>query len=41
MKMYADSPARRTRQIVADLLVVLWLVFWIWAGWWVHEGVQE
>ncbi|MET1058877.1 MAG: hypothetical protein ABWX84_04740, partial [Nocardioides sp.] len=41
MKMYADSPARRTRQIVADLLVVLWLVFWVWAGWWVHEGVQE
>jgi hypothetical protein len=41
MKMYADSPARRTRQITADLLVVLWLVFWIWAGWWVHEGVQE
>ena len=41
MKMYADSPARRTRQIVADLLVVLWLVFWVWAGWSVHEGVQE
>ena len=41
MKMYADSPARRTRQIAADLLVVLWLVFWVWAGWSVHEGVQE
>ena len=41
MKMYADSPARRTRQIVADLLVVLWLVFWVWAGWSVHETTQE
>ena len=41
MKMYADSPARRTRQIIADLLVVLWLVFWVWAGWSVHESVQE
>ena len=41
MKMYADTPARRTRQIVADLLVVLWVVFWVWAGWSVHEATQE
>jgi hypothetical protein len=41
MKMYADTPARRTRQLVADLLVVLWVVFWVWAGWSVHETTQE
>ena len=41
MKMYADSPARRTRQIVADLLVLGWIVFWCWAGWSVHETTQE
>jgi len=41
MKMYADTPARRTRQIVADLLVLGWIVFWCWAGWSVHETTQE
>ena len=41
MKMYADTPARRTRQLVADLLVLLWAVFWCWAGWSVHETTQE
>jgi hypothetical protein len=41
MKMYADSPARRTRQVAADLLLLLWLGFWVWAGWSVHESVQE
>lgn len=41
MKLYADTPARRTRQIVADLLVLLWVAFWIWAGVSVHDTVQQ
>ena len=41
MKLYADTPARRTRQIVADLLVLVWVAFWIWAGVSVNDTVQE
>jgi hypothetical protein len=38
MKLYADSPGRRTAQIVADLLVVAWVVLWVWVGMAVHDG---
>lgn len=37
MKLYADAPARRTRQVVADLVFVLWLVGWVWVGHAVHD----
>jgi hypothetical protein len=37
MKVYADSPARRTRQLVGDLLLVVWVVFWVWVAANVHE----
>lgn len=30
MRLYADSPARRTRQALTDLLVLAWLWAWIW-----------
>jgi hypothetical protein len=30
MKLYADGPVRRTRQMVGDLLLVLWVVLWVW-----------
>ncbi len=30
MKLYADAPARRGRQLLTDVLVVAWLWFWIW-----------
>jgi len=30
MKLYAESPARRGRQIVTDLIVVAWVWVWIW-----------
>jgi hypothetical protein len=30
MKLYAESPARRVRQILTDLLVVAWVWVWIW-----------
>ncbi|WP_107765673.1 hypothetical protein [Nocardioides terrigena] len=38
MKLYADSPGRRTAQIVADLLVLGWIVLWARVGGAVHDG---
>ncbi|WP_210443209.1 hypothetical protein [Nocardioides sp. SYSU D00065] len=38
MKLFADTPARRTRQVLADLLFVAWLVLWVWIGAAVHDG---
>ena len=29
MKLYADGPVRRARQLVGDLLLVLWVVLWV------------
>lgn len=40
MKPYADSPGRRTAQIVGDLLVVAWVVLWIRVGNAVHDGTM-
>ena len=40
MKLYADSPLRRTRQLTADLLFVLWVVAWVWIGSAVHDGTM-
>lgn len=41
MKLFADAPLRRTLQVVADLLFVVWLVAWVWAGNAVHDGTME
>ncbi|ANS77820.1 putative CONSERVED TRANSMEMBRANE PROTEIN [Serinicoccus hydrothermalis] len=35
MHWYADAPARRTRQIAADLFVLGWVVLWVLIGRWV------
>ncbi|WP_298749192.1 hypothetical protein [uncultured Serinicoccus sp.] len=32
MRWYADAPARRSRQVVADLLVLGWVVAWVLVG---------
>lgn len=40
MKMYADSPARRTLQIVGDLVLVAWLAGWVWIGVNVHDATM-
>jgi hypothetical protein len=32
VKIDADTPQRRTRQIVADVFFVLWCVLWIWVA---------
>ncbi|GAA1897036.1 hypothetical protein [Lapillicoccus jejuensis] len=39
MRLYADLPARRTRQVVADVLVLAWVVAFALAGRAVHDTV--
>ena len=39
MILYAQTPWRRTRQLIGDLLVLVWVVAWVRAGLWVHEVV--
>jgi hypothetical protein len=41
MKLYAASPVRATRQVVADILFLLWLVLWVSAGNAVHDATME
>lgn len=38
---YAESPARRSRQIVGDAAVVVWVVAWIQLGRSVHHAVNR
>ena len=38
MLLYADTPGRRTFQLVVDVLFLVWLVVWVWAGMAVHDG---
>jgi hypothetical protein len=40
MKIYADRAGRRTRQVVGDLLLLLWLLTWVWVGTAVHDGTM-
>jgi hypothetical protein len=39
-KLYADLPARRSRQILADLLMLLWVVSWAFAARAVHAAMM-
>ena len=41
MKLFADTPVRRTLQVVADLVFVVWLVLWVWIGMAVHDGTEQ
>jgi hypothetical protein len=41
MKVYAERPWRLTRQIVADLVLAGWSLFWIWAAIWLYHFVQQ
>lgn len=36
MHWYAETPLRRSRQIVGDLLLLGWVVGWVLVGRWVH-----
>lgn len=38
--LYASSPGRRTRQIVADVAVAGWVIGWVQVGRWVHDLVK-
>ncbi|WP_148575088.1 hypothetical protein [Nocardioides caldifontis] len=40
MKLYADAPVRRTRQVAGDLLLALWIVAWVAFARLVHETVM-
>ena len=41
MKVYADTPGRRSWQLATDVLVVAWLWFWIWLAMRLYELVQK
>jgi hypothetical protein len=38
MKLYADTPARRTGQVLVDVLVLVWVVAWVRAGQGLHDA---
>src|SRR3954447_22828322 len=39
MKWYADSPGRRTTQIVADVFLLCFVAVCVWLGSVVHDGI--
>jgi hypothetical protein len=41
VKLYADRVPVATRQLVTDVVVVLWVYLWIRAGLWVHDMVEK
>jgi hypothetical protein len=38
MKLYADGPGRRARQVVGDVLLVLWVAVWLRLAMVVHDA---
>lgn len=40
MHWYAETPRRRTAQVVGDLLALAWVVGWILIGRWVHALIS-
>lgn len=41
MKFYADTTARRTRQLLGDIAVLVWVAIWVWVGRQVHDTVSS
>lgn len=41
MTWYAETPALRTRQVVGDVLLLLWCAVWVRVGVAVHRGVDR
>ena len=41
MKWYADNAAVRTRQLLSDVAVAVWVVVWLRIGASVHDAVQQ
>ncbi|USQ82038.1 hypothetical protein NF556_10465 [Ornithinimicrobium faecis] len=40
MQWYAETPARRTRQVTGDLLAVAWVVLWVLIARWAFDLVR-
>jgi hypothetical protein len=41
VKLYAEVPALRLRQLVRDALVLLWVALWVWIGTGVYDLVNR
>jgi len=41
MKLYSDIPARRTRQIIGDVWLVVWSILWIWIAVHLHGLIMN
>ncbi len=41
MKLYASSAPRFAAQLALDSLLVCWLLFWIWVGTVVNDGIEN
>lgn len=41
MKLYAEVPGHRTRQIITDLLAITWVLLWVKFAFVVHDLVQR
>jgi hypothetical protein len=41
MNLYAELPARRTRQVVGDVIVIGWIVLWALLGHAVHDATVQ
>jgi hypothetical protein len=41
VKMYADRLPTAIRQLLTDMLVVVWVYTWIRAGFWIHDTVLK
>ncbi|GAA1772364.1 hypothetical protein [Luedemannella helvata] len=41
MKLYAETGRVRTRQLFTDVCVVVWIAFWIWASFQLHDLIMS
>lgn len=41
LSLYADRFPVAVRQLLTDLLVLAWVVFWVWAAMWLHDVIQR
>ncbi|HET7338611.1 MAG TPA: hypothetical protein VFK22_03615 [Candidatus Dormibacteraeota bacterium] len=40
LKLYPDAPGRKARWIGTDVIVVVWLAFWSFIGYYVHQLIE-
>jgi hypothetical protein len=41
VKLYADLPGTRVRQLLTDVMVAVWVYAWIRLGFWLHDLVER